>query len=166
MRSTYYKADADGFLLSTLFLTQEEADTQTGLLTEPPPVRPIAQEVTPSVSDLKAAKNAAINAARLRANQSHFMFAGKQIAVDPLSRSDIDAMHGTVLMLQAMPAGWPGAWKAMDNTFVSIPDVATWGAFYAAMVAQGMQNFAHSQALKAQLEAATTPEEVEAVPVW
>jgi len=119
-----------------------------------------------TLADLKAAKNAAINSARLRANQSHFMFAGKQIAVDPLSRSDIDAMHGTVLMLQAMPAGWPGAWKAMDNTFVAIPDVATWGAFYGAMVAQGMQNFAHSQALKAQLDAATTPAEVEAVPVW
>lgn len=115
---------------------------------------------------VKAAKNAAINAARLRANQSHFTFAGRQIAADPLSRSDIDATHGTVLMLQALPPGWPGAWKAMDNTFVTIPDVATWGAFYGAMVAAGMQNFAHSQALKAQLEAATTHEEVEAVPAW
>jgi hypothetical protein len=115
---------------------------------------------------MKAAKNAAINAARLRANQSHFTFAGKQIAVDPLSRSDIDAAHGIVLMLQAMPQGWPGAWKAVDNTYVSIPDVPTWGAFYGAMVAAGMQNFAHAQALKAQLAAATTPEAVEAVPVW
>lgn len=119
-----------------------------------------------TLADLKAAKNAAINAARLKANQSHFTFAGKQIAVDPLSRSDIDAAHGAILMLGAMPGGWPGGWKAMDNTIVPIADLATWGQFYGAMVAQGTANFAHAQALKAQLASATTPEEVAAVPDW
>lgn len=116
--------------------------------------------------DVKSAKNAAINAARLKANQSHFTFAGKQIAADQLSRSDIDAAHGAILMLGAMPVGWPGGWKAMDNEYVLIPDVATWGQFYGAMVAQGTANFAHAQALKAQLAAATTAEEVAAVPDW
>ena len=119
-----------------------------------------------TLSDLKAAKNAAINAARLKANQSHFTFAGKQIAVDPLSRSDIDAAHGMIVALQAMPPGWPGGWKAMDNTICAIPDLQTWLAFYGAMVLQWTANFNHAQALKAQLAAATTPEEVEAVPVW
>jgi hypothetical protein len=109
----------------------------------------------PDLADLRAIKNEHINAWRLAANQSSFTFAGKQIAVDPLSRSDIDATHGIVLMLGAMPPGWPGAWKAVDNTYVSIPDVATWGSFYGAMVAQGMANFAHSQALKAYM---TDPE--------
>lgn len=119
-----------------------------------------------TLADLKAAKNAAINAARLKANQSFFMFSGKRIAVDPLSRSDIDAAHGAILMLGAMPGGWPGGWKAMDNTIVPIADLATWGQFYGAMVAQGTANFAHAQALKAQLAAATTAEEVAAVPDW
>lgn len=119
-----------------------------------------------TLADLKAAKNAAINTARLKANQSHFTFAGKQIAVDPLSRSDIDAAHGAILMLGAMPGGWPGGWKAMDNTIVPIADLATWGQFYGAMVAQGTANFAHAQALKAQLAAANTAEEVAAVPDW
>lgn len=119
-----------------------------------------------SIEDIKAAKNAAINAARLSANQSHFTFAGKQIAVDPLSRSDIDAAHGAILMLGAMPGGWPGGWKALDNSIVPIADLATWGQFYGAMVAQGTANFAHAQALKAQLAAATTAEEVAAVPDW
>lgn len=118
------------------------------------------------LADLKARKNAAINAARLRANQSHFVFMGKQIAVDPLSRSDIDAAHGAILMLGAMPVGWPGGWKALDNSIVPIADLATWGQFYGAMVAQGTANFAHAQALKAQLAAATTAEEVAAVPDW
>lgn len=166
MRSTYYKADADGFLLSTLFLTPEEIEFQTGLLNYRPPERPIAEPGAPSLEDIKAAKNAAINAARLKANQSHFVFMGKQISVDPLSRSDIDAAHGVILMLGAMPGDWPGGWKAMDNTIVPIADLATWGQFYGAMVAQGTANFAHAQALKVQLAAATTAEEVAAVPDW
>lgn len=119
-----------------------------------------------TLSDLKAAKNQAINQARAAANSSYFVFQGKQIAADPLSRSDIDAAHGSILMLQALPPGWPGGWKSMDNEIVLIPDVATWAQFYGSMVATGTANFNHSQALKAQLAAASTPAEVEAVPEW
>lgn len=119
-----------------------------------------------TLADVKAAKNSAINQARAAANSSTFPFQGKQIAVDQLSRSDIDATHGAILMLQALPPGWPGAWKAVDNDFVPIPDVATWGQFYGAMVATGTANFNHSQALKAQLAAASTLAEVEAVADW
>ncbi len=119
-----------------------------------------------TLAELKAAKNAAINAERLKANQSHFTFAGKQIATDPLSRSDIDGAHGIIVATGALPPGWPGGWKAMDNTICPIPDVPTWLAFYGTMVAQGTANFNHAQALKAQLAAATTPAEVEAVPDW
>jgi hypothetical protein len=119
-----------------------------------------------TLADLKAAKNQAINLARAAANSSFFMFQGKRIAVDQLSRSDIDAAHGSILMLQALPPGWPGAWKSMDNEFVLIPDVATWGQFYGTMVATGTANFNHAQTLKAQLAAASTPAEVEAVPNW
>ena len=121
-----------------------------------------------TLADMKAAKNDAINQSRATANSSTFTFQSKQIAVDALSRSDIDATHGAILMLQALPPGWPGAWKAVDNTFIAIPDVATWGQFYSAMVATGTANFNHSQALKAQLAAANTIAEVEAiaVPEW
>jgi hypothetical protein len=119
-----------------------------------------------TLADLKAAKNGAINRARAVANSSHFTFQGHLIAVDALSRSDIDAAHGAILMLQAMPPGWPGGWKSMGNVIVPIVDVATWGQFYGAMVQQGVDNFNHAQTLKAQLAAATTPEEVDAVPSW
>jgi hypothetical protein len=114
-----------------------------------------------SLQSAKAAKNAEINAARLSANRSTFTFSGKAIACDELSRSDIDGAHGIILMTGALPPGWPGGWKAVDNTYVAIPDVATWGAFYAAMVSQGMANFAKAQTLKAQLAAAATIAEVE-----
>lgn len=119
-----------------------------------------------TLEQVKQAKNGAINAARLRANTSFFVFRGKQIAVDPLSRSDIDAAHGAFLLAGGPPPGWPGRWKAIDNTFVDIPDLATWAQFYGTMVATGTANFQRSQALKAQLDAATTIAEVEAIPDW
>ena len=119
-----------------------------------------------TLEQVRAAKNEAINRARLRANQSHFTFAGKQIAVDPLSRGDIDGAHGAWLMSGGPPPGWPGGWKAIDNTYVPITDMATWGQFYGAMVATGTANFNHAQQLKAQLAAAPTIAEAEAVPDW
>lgn len=124
-----------------------------------------------TLEDLKAAKNAAIDLARERADSTTFMFQGLSIAVDPLSKGDIMGAHGEWLTGQA-PEGWPGGWKSKDkgpngeSLYVPIPDQATWLAFYRAMVAQGTANFAHAQALKAQLAAATTAEEVAAVPDW
>lgn len=116
-----------------------------------------------TLDDLKAAKNNEINAARLRANRGTFTYAGKTIACDELSRSDIDGVNGEVALTGALPPGFPGAWKAVDNTYVAIPDLNGWKAFYGAMVAQGQANFAHAQSLKAQLSLATTAAEVDAV---
>lgn len=119
-----------------------------------------------TLADLKAAKNHAINLARAAANSGHFVFQGHRIAADPLSRSDIDAAHGAILMTQALPPGWPGGWKSMENDFVPITTVAQWAQFYGTMVATGTANFNHAQALKTQLAAAQTPEAVDAVPNW
>lgn len=115
--------------------------------------------------DVRSQRRDYINAERLKANQGSFTYAGKQISTDALARSDIDAVNGLVSLLGAMPPGWVGGWKALDNTYVSIPDVDSWKAFYGAMVSQGLSNFAHSQTLKAQIDAATTVEEVNAI-VW
>ena len=113
----------------------------------------------------RTAADKRINAARLAANQSSFTFAGKQIACDPLSRSDIDAVNGFLSRTGTLPAGWPGAWKAVDNTFVAIATAADWDALYAAMVARGMLHFAYSQSLKAQGVAAGTLPQLDAI-VW
>lgn len=123
-----------------------------GSVFTPPPVDLVA---------LKAAKNAEINAARLAANFSTFPYADKAIACDQLSRSDIDGTNGFVSLYGSLPPGWPGGWKAVDNTYVPISSVAEWKAFYSSMFAAGNANFAKAQALKEQLEAATTPEEVQ-----
>lgn len=116
-----------------------------------------------TLSLAKDQKRGQINAARLAANRSGFTFAGKLISTDELSRSDIDGTNSNVVLNNAFPAGWPGAWKAEDNSFVPIPDLDTWRQFIAAMAAQGAANFATAQALKAQLDAAQTMAEVDAV---
>ena len=131
-----------------LELDTPEKRSEAGIVEVPEP------EVVIDIDELLANKNAEINAARLQANQTSFTYAGKEFASDPLSRGDIDAMNGMVTLLNALPPGWIGFWKAADNTFLPIEDVATWVEFYGAMVNQGMLNFQHAQWLKAQLQAA------------
>ena len=118
---------------------------------------------TRTLAEVKVIKNFEINAARLSASRGTFIYAGKPISCDELSRSDIDGVNGYVSLTGALPPDWVGGWKAADNTYVPITSVADWTAFYGAMVARGTEIFAHSQALKAQLEAAETIAEVEAI---
>ena len=113
----------------------------------------------------KTAKDLEINGWRMAANFSTFPYLTKVIACDRLSRSDIDAANGEIVNRGTMPVGWPGAWKAVDNTVIPIADVLAWKAFYAAMFAAGNANFARSQNLKTQLAAATTVAQVAAI-VW
>jgi len=119
----------------------------------------------PTLDDLKAEKNAQINQWREEANFSTFPHGGKVFACDRLSRSDIDGVANEIALNGAFPAGFPHAWKAIDNTYLAIPDIASFKAFYSSMTAQGAVNFAHAQALKAALAAADTPAKVEAI-VW
>lgn len=125
----------------------------------------IVSDGTQTLASAKARKNAEINAARLAANHSTFPFAGKDIACDPLSRGDIDATTGIVTLTGALPPGWPGAWKAVSNDYVTIATLTDWAQFYGAMVAQGMTNFGRAQTRKAAIAAATTVEQVAAI-VW
>lgn len=120
---------------------------------------------TPDIAALKAAKNTQINQWRAAANQSYFTYSGKQIACDALSRGDIDAVTGVIALTGAFPAGFPGAWKATDNSYVMLPDVDAFKAMHAAMTAQGTANFMHAQTLKTALAAATTQADIDAI-VW
>ena len=125
----------------------------------------IKQWIDPrTLNDLKATKKQEINAARLTANRGTFTFIGKQISCDELSRSDIDGVNGSISLTGVLPANWPGGWKTADNSYVAISDVTTWISFYNTMVAQGQANFAHSQALKAELAREDiTAEEIAAI---
>ena len=127
--------------------------------------QPTLEELEAYLVDLRNTKDKEINAQRLAANNSFFMFRGKKIACDPLSRSDIDGTNGHILLTNSMPPSWPGGWKTMDNTYVAITTKEDWIAFYSAMYVQGLQNFAKAQALKQQVVNATTIEAIRAI-VW
>ena len=119
----------------------------------------------PKIDELRAAKSAEINAARAVANLSTFPHEGKHFACDSLSRSDIDGVANHIALFNGFPEGFPGAWKATDNTMLPLVDVDAFRAMYASMTAQGAENFNHSQELKATLAAASTPEAIAAI-VW
>lgn len=120
---------------------------------------------TRTLSAVKAVKRAKINEWRASANESTFPFAGKLFQCDRLSRGDIDGVNGWVSITGILPSNFPGAWKALDNSYTLIPDVETWIDFYGAMIAQGTANFSRAQALKTYLDssAVTTIAEVEAI---
>lgn len=123
------------------------------------------QEIAERLEAAKLAKNNQINSWRLEANRGTFEHGGAAFACDELSRSDTDGITSFVSLYGVMPPGWPGAWKAKDNSFFPITSVADWKSFVASMVAQGNANFAKAQALKAQLAAATTREQLDSI-VW
>lgn len=149
--------------LGTAFTWNAPSDTSKP--TWPVGATAIVWVETATLDEIKSKKNAEINAARLSANMTSFPYGGKSIACDALSRSDIDGTNGYVTLNGALPPNWGGAWKAIDNTYVTITTVDDWKAFYAAMISQGQTNFSHAQDLKSQLAGATTPEQVAAI-VW
>ena len=120
-------------------------------------------EDTRGLDKAKTDRKSYVTAQRLLANRTSFTYGGKEIAVDRISRGDIDAIQSYVTMSGEFPAGWPNAWKAMDNTYIGITTIAEWQSFFTAMVNQGTINFNHSQSLKAAIESATTVAEVEAI---
>lgn len=122
-------------------------------------------QIDDNMAAAKARKNEQINGWRLAANRSTFTHLGKTFACDELSRSDIDGVTSFVTLTGALPPGWPGGWKAVDNTYLAISSVAEWTAFIGSMVSAGNANFGRAQALKAQLAAATTYNQIEAI-VW
>lgn len=124
---------------------------------------PTPEDIAAAMASAKVAKNLEINRWRGTANQTSFTHSGKTIACDALSRSDIDAVAGSIALTGAFPAGFPNAWKATDNSYLLLPDVDAFKAMYASMTLQGTTNFGHSQALKAALAAATTVEQVNAI---
>jgi len=117
----------------------------------------------PTLDELKAAKNLEINAWRANANLSTFPYAGKRFSCDAVSRSDIDGVANHIGLFGTFPEGFPGAWRAVDNTMFPLPDVDAFRALFAGMAAQGTENFNYSQRLKEQLALADTSEAIAAI---
>ena len=144
-----------------IVLSQGDLDA-LGLEVIPDP-EPTPEELVVQLTAAKTAKNLQINDWRAAANRTSFPHAGKNIACDELSRSDIDAVAGEITLNEAFPAGFPMAWKATDNTYIGLPNLAAFKAMYSSMTLQGTVNFGHSQDLKTALASATTIEQVDAI---
>lgn len=110
---------------------------------------------TQSVTDLKLIWNKKVNELRAIANQTSFTFMSKEIAVDRLSRSDLDGISSYISLYGELPPGFPKVWKTLDNSYIPIPDINTFKLLIAAMVAQGSINFYKSEQLKQKIKYAT-----------
>lgn len=121
------------------------------------------QEYAVRLAQAKASRKADLNVWRVQADASYFEFAGKRIAVDDAAMRQILGTSATVALVGSFPEGWPGGWKAMDNSYVPIPDVDTWKELIREMGKQGATNFARQQQLKALVDEAVTLSEVEAI---
>ncbi len=115
---------------------------------------------TGTLEQLRQAKKDEINAAHELANLTSFTFQGKEIQANPHSMRQIEITNGGVLARGAMRNGWLGAWKTLDNSYVAIPDVATWRAFYDAIEETGTANYLKAQELKALVDTKTKAEEI------
>lgn len=128
-------------------------------------IPPTPEEIQSKITIAKIEKNVQINEWRANANRTYFTHLGKQIACDSLSRSDIDAVAGSISLTGAFPVGFPNAWKAIDNSYIPLANVDAFKNLYGSMTLQGTINFEHSQTLKTNLVSATTLEEINAI-VW
>ena len=114
---------------------------------------------------LKQRRRTMINAWWFAANNSYFEFRGERIGYGESDRVDIQGINNTVMLTGAMPVDpdWPAAWKTKSDTWVPIPDVATWVEFNVAISERGTAHFKKAQEMKAQLDLATTAAEIESI---
>ena len=127
---------------------------------------------TESLADIKVRKTQEITAARLKADAGHFTYSytdsngdvvEKDIRTGDKDMVDLLTTNSYITLFGDFDEDWPGGWKAIDNTYVVISTVDQWKDFFKCMYKTGITNFKKSQQLKAQIEAATTAEEVASI---
>jgi hypothetical protein len=118
---------------------------------------------TVSLETAKALKLDEITAAKVRADQDHFIFEGKRIRANADAMLQIQTTMNGVLARGRLRDDWPGGWLAMDGSVVPIPDVATWYRFHDAIEATGQVYYDRTRTLEALVSRAATLEEVQAI---
>lgn len=122
---------------------------------------------TASLAEIKAAKSAEITRERIATDSDHFTYqgqGGQSLSIRTADKDMFDLLIADARISKGgMPPNWPGGWKAIENSYVPISTVEQWNAFFIAMYDAGIDNFNHSQQLKARISAATTPEQVAAI---
>jgi hypothetical protein len=125
--------------------------TEAGQVAPPEPPEPLTEEdIVNALQTLK------FN--RIAAEQEGFDFNGKHFQ----TRNDSDVIKITNVGIAAMNPDFQTAFRAADNSWMPM-DAATAQAFYAAMLTRGQEIWANFGAKEAQILAATTVEELEAI---
>jgi hypothetical protein len=112
-----------------------------------------AEQIATIIADAKTKKLKALTDAKIEANSTSFTHLDKQIAFAASDMKEILSTASHVALFDALPAGWPGGWKAIDNSVIMMPTAADFKAMIVSMTTQGTTNFTRSQVLKAQVAA-------------
>lgn len=115
------------------------------------------------LADYKARRMAEIDRLRQKRNMGTFSHAGKEFAFDQHAFKDVMVIAGYIGMTNELPTSFPGAWKAIDNSLLLMPTVNDFKNFYASMVNTGINSFLFCEGLRADLNNATTYEEIYAL---
>lgn len=97
---------------------------------------------------------------KIAANKTNFPHGGKQVEHSDPAAGDLDAMALYVALNNSFPVGFPNAWKATDGTWIPVPNIPAFKELYNSKVNQGLANFTKSETLQAQIDAATTVEDI------
>ena len=121
--------------------------------------------VEKTFEELKAIKREEITNARLKANYDKFTLEDKEFNASQAAQNDLNGISNYISLYGELPPSFPGAWMALDESILYIPDVDSFKGLYSAFVAQGNANFTKMAILLAHVELATTPEELAEV-IW
>jgi hypothetical protein len=130
----YYYADADGFLVSTLHLTDEQAAQRPDLLTEMPPERPrpVVDEQAERIAAARAYALRTVNADRDALLNANVFFDGTEAQADQRSRlnmtekiAEIDAATATGSTLPQESLFWRDALN-QNRTFETQVQYRDW----------------------------------------
>ena len=111
--------------------------------------------------ELKVAKSAAIDARTAELIAQGFAYDGEVFSLSLCAQSNLEGIYP---VRNEAGVSWPIQWSTLDNAAVySIPDAAAFEAFYFAALGTKRARLDSGNALKAQVAAAASKAEVDAV---
>lgn len=123
-------------------------------------------EPEPTLDEVKAAKWSKVKAERDRLEASGFIYLDKTFDSDPTSVIRLTvAVEAARAALAGGMTGMSFDWTLQDNTVATLTAEEFIG-LPLALAANADALHQHARALREQIDAATTAEEVEAIPVW
>lgn len=143
-------------VFTTNLASEESGQNALGVVQDP------LQLLDDQIEQLRKRKRKAISDARDKAYYSWFEHEGKRFACDSTSRQKITE---SICMVNVAPKQLTeqSGWKAMDKTFLSMPHVEDWNAFFVSLHKKNIAVFNKSEYLKQIVNVTGSLEEIAAV---